>query len=103
MLYIGIERHKEPDCPGKDAEAIKKLASIFSKEYLAKKNVKIVDGFIDHSCMLQSTADHLCAFIFESDLPAQALADVFKPLTLEVRPMIRWQGIESKLKQMKMS
>ena len=103
MLYIGIERHKEEDCPGKDPETMKKLASRFSKANLSKKNVKIVDGFVDHSCMLQTTEDHMCAFILESDLPASSLSEMFKPLTLEIRPIIRWQGFESKIRQTKLA
>lgn len=103
MLYIAIDRHKDQDCPGRDPEAMKKLASRFSKAYLSKKNVKIIDGFIDHSCMLQTTDDHMCAFVIESDLPPSTLSEMFRPLILEVWSVVRWQGFESKIKQTKLA
>jgi hypothetical protein len=99
MLYIVSDRHKGQACPGKDPELMKKLALTFSKSNLTKKNIKIIDGFVDHSCMLQTGRDHLCIFIIESNLPPSALSEIFKPLVVEVNSVIRWQGFQSKIKQ----
>src|SRR5687767_5162790 len=100
MLYIVSDRHKADECPGKDPELLKVLASKFSKTNLSKKNIKIIDGFVDHSCVLQTGQNHLCMFIVEANSPS-ALTEIFKPLQVEVNPAIRWQGFESKIKQAK--
>ena len=101
MLYIVSDRHEADDCPGKDPELLKVLASKFSKANLSKKNIKIIDGFVDHSCVLQTGPNHLCVFIAEANSPS-ALIEIFKPLKVEVNPAIRWQGFDSKIKQAKM-
>jgi hypothetical protein len=100
MLYIVSDRHKAEQCPGKDPELLKVLASKFSKANLSKNNIKIIDGYVDHSCMLQSGPDHLCVFIAEANSPS-ILAEIFKPLEVEVRSALRWQGFDSKVKQPK--
>lgn len=51
--YVLSHTHKGVDCPGKDPELMKELAAKFSKDNLAKKNVNILDVFVDQSCMLQ--------------------------------------------------
>ena len=100
MLYIVSERHKAEKCPGKDPELLKLLASKVSKANFSKNNIKIVDAFVDHSCMLQTGPDHLCVFIVEADSSSN-LSEMFKPLEVEVRSAVRWQGFESKVKQAK--
>jgi hypothetical protein len=96
------ERHKGADCPGKDPEFLRILASKLSKPNQAKKNIKIIDGYVDHSCVLQTGQDHVCIFIAEANSPT-ALTEIFKPLKVEVSPTVRWQqGFESKIKQAKM-
>lgn len=101
MLYIVSERHKADECPGKDPEVLKDLATRLSKTNLSKKNVKIIDGYVDHSCVLQTGQDHLCIFIAEAT-SQPALMEIFKPLKVEVNPAIRWQGFDAKIKQAKM-
>jgi hypothetical protein len=51
-MYLLSHTHRGINCPGKDPEMMKELATKFSKENLAKKNVKILDVFVDQSCML---------------------------------------------------
>jgi len=102
MLYIVSDRHNANECPGKDPQLLKVLASRFSKTNLSKRNIKIIDGYVDHSCVLQTGQDHLCVFIVEANSPS-ALIEVFKPLQVEVNPAIRWQGFESKIKQAKIA
>jgi hypothetical protein len=101
MLYLVSERHRAEQCPGKDPELLKVLASRISKASLSKKNVKLIDAFIDHSCMLQTGPDHLCVFIVEANSTPAILSEIFKPLEVEVRPAVRWQGYDSKVKQAK--
>jgi hypothetical protein len=103
MLYIVSDRHKDQACPGKDPELMKKMALTFSKANLTKKNIKMIDGFIDHDCVPQTGRDHLCLFIVESDLEPSALSEIFKPMMVEVKSAIRWQGFESKIKQTKIA
>ena len=103
MLYIVSDRHKDQACPGKDPELMKKMALTFSKANLTKKNINMIDGFIDHDCVLQTGRDHLCLFIVESDLEPSALSEIFKPMMVEVKSAIRWQGFESKIKQTKIA
>jgi hypothetical protein len=103
MLYIVSDRHKDQACPGKDPELMKKMALTFSKANLTKKNIKMIDGFIDHDCVLQTGRDHLCLFIVESDLEPSALSEIFKPMMVEVKSAIRWQGFESKIKHTKIA
>lgn len=100
MLYLVSDRHKAEQCPGKDPELLKVLASKVSKASLLKKNIKIIDGFVDHSCMLQTGPDHFCVFIVEANSSSN-LSELFKPLEVEVRPAVRWQGFDSKVKQAK--
>jgi hypothetical protein len=103
LLYLVSERHKGVDCPGKDAEFLRVLASKLSKPNQAKKSIKIIDGFVDHSCVLQTGRDHVCIFIAEANSPS-ALVEMFKPLNVEVTPTVRWQqGFESKIKQTKIA
>lgn len=89
-MYVLSHTHKGVDCPGKDPDLMKELASTISKENLSKKNVKILDVFVDQSCMLQQTnRDHLCLFVVESENAAD-LPQLFSPMQIDVRPMIRW-------------
>lgn len=96
-LYLLSHTHRGIDCPGKDPEMMKELATKFSKENLAKKNVKILDVFVDQSCMLQQTSkDHLCLFVVESE-DGSDLPQLFTPMKIEdVRPMIRWPNFPQK-------
>lgn len=96
-MYILSHIHKGIDCPGKDPEMMKELATKFSKENLAKKNIKILDVFVDQSCMLQQTSkDHLCLFVVESESGSE-LPQLFTPMQIEdIRPMIRWPNFPQK-------
>ena len=90
-MYVLSYSHKGVDCPGKEPEMMKEWANKFSKENLAKKSVKILDVFIDQSCMLQQTdKDHVCLFVVESE-SASDLPQLLSPMQIrDVRPMIRW-------------
>gem|GEM_PF-5826769 len=99
MLYLVSERHKGAECPGKDPEFLQAFASKMSKSNQAKRNIKIVDGYVDHSCILQTGQDHVCIFIAEAISP-NSLIEFFKPLKVEVSPTVRWeQRFDSKMKQ----
>jgi hypothetical protein len=94
--YVLSHTHKGVDCPGKDPELMKELAAKFSKDNLAKKNVNILDVFVDQSCMLQQTSkDHMCLFVVESE-SASDLPQLFSPMQIDVRPMIRWRNFPQK-------
>src|ERR687892_569073 len=91
-MYVLTHIHKGVDCPGKDPELMKQLAVKFSKENLARKNVNMLDVFVDQSCMLQQTnKDHVCLFVVESE-SASDLPQLFSPMQIDVRPMIRWRN-----------
>jgi hypothetical protein len=90
-MYVLSDIHKGVDCPGKDPEMMKALAIKFSKDNLAKKNVKVLDVFVDQSCTLQQTnKDHMCLYVVEAE-SASDLPQLFSPMQIrDVRPMIRW-------------
>jgi hypothetical protein len=95
-MYVLTHIHKGVDCPGKDPELMKQLAVKFSKENLARKNVNMLDVFVDQSCMLQQTnKDHVCLFVVESE-SASDLPQLFSPMQIDVRPMIRWRNFPQK-------
>ena len=96
-MYVLSHNHKGINCPGKNPEMMKELAAKFSKENLAKKNVRILDVFVDQSCMLQQTnKNHVCLFVVESE-SASDLPRLFSPMQIEdVRPMIRWPNFPQK-------
>jgi hypothetical protein len=90
MMYVLSNTHRGADCPGRDPDMMKDLASKFSKENLSKKKVRMLDVYVDQSCMLQQTnKDHVCLFVVESE-SASELHQLFSPMQIEVRPMIRW-------------
>lgn len=96
-MYLLSHKHRGVDCPGKNPEMMKELAIKFSKESLAKKNVSVVDVFVDQSCMLQQTdKDHICLFLVDSDNGSE-LPQLFAPMQIDdVRPMIRWPSFPQK-------
>jgi hypothetical protein len=95
-IYVLSHTHKGANCPGKDPELMKELAAKFSNDNLAKKNVNILDVFVDQSCMLQQTnKDHMCLFVVESE-SASDLPQLFSPMEIDVTPMIRWRNFPQK-------
>jgi len=95
MLYIVSHTHAGLDCPGKDPDQMKELASKFSQDNLSNKSVKLLDVFVDQSCMLQTKKEHLCLFVVDAN-SSSVLSELFAPMHVEVRPMIRWQNFPSK-------
>jgi hypothetical protein len=95
MLYIVSHIHAGVDCPGKDPDQMNELATKFSHDNLSNKSVKLLDVFVDQSCMLQSKKEHLCLFVVDAD-SSSVLLELFEPMHVEVRPMIRWQNFPSK-------
>jgi hypothetical protein len=87
--------HAGVDCPGKDPDQMNELATKFSQGNLSNKNVKMLDVFVDQSCMLQTSKDHLCLFVVDAN-SSSVLSELFAPMQVEVRPMIRWQNFPSK-------
>jgi hypothetical protein len=58
--------------------------------------VNILDVFVDQSCMLQQTnKDHVCLFVVESE-SASDLPQLFSPMQIDIRPMIRWRNFPQK-------
>ncbi|MGH9977828.1 MAG: hypothetical protein ACRD8Z_18630 [Nitrososphaeraceae archaeon] len=94
MLYIVSDIHKAADCPGKDPVLMKEFATRFSEDNISSKNVKILDVYVDQSCMLQTNKDHLCLFVVEANSSAN-LSELFMPMKVEVRPMIKWRNFPS--------
>src|SRR5213593_4102763 len=97
MLYVASVRHKAEDCPGNDPELMKEIASKLSNKNLIKKNIQILDAFIDQSCFLQqsksSSQDHICTFVVE--VPSSSvLKELFAPFPVETTPSIKWQEIK---------
>jgi len=95
MLYIVSHNHTAVDCPGKDPDQMNELATKFSQDNLSNKSVKLLDVFVDLSCMLQTQKEHLCLFIVDAN-SSSVLSELFAPMRVEVRPMIRWQNFPSK-------
>jgi CDP-diacylglycerol pyrophosphatase len=96
MLYIASVRHKAAQCPGNDPDLMSEVAEKLSKANLLKKNIEIVDAFIDQACFLQqqkSNSEHVCTFVVETSSPPD-LADLFGPFQIEVTPSIKWQGLK---------
>jgi CDP-diacylglycerol pyrophosphatase len=96
MLYIASVRHKAAQCPGNDPDLMSEAAEKLSKANLLKKNIEIVDAFIDQACFLQqqkSNSEHVCTFVVETSSPPD-LADLFGPFQIEVTPSIKWQGLK---------
>jgi hypothetical protein len=94
MLYLVSDAHKADDCPGKDPDLMKEFATKFSEDNISKRNVKIIDVYVDQSCMLQTSKNHLCLFVVEAD-SSSTLTELFKPMKVEVRPMIKWKNFPS--------
>lgn len=95
-MYVLFHTHKAVDCPGKDPELMKQLAAKFTKDNLVKRNVSLLDVFVDQSCMLQqANKDHLCLFVVESE-SASDLPQLFSPMHMDIRPMIRWPNFPHK-------
>lgn len=96
MMYVLYHTHRGADCPGKDPNMMMELASKFSRESLSEKNVKMLDVFVDQSCMLQQTnRDHYCLFVVEAESSSN-LEQLFAPMRIDVRPMIRWPSFPLK-------
>lgn len=96
MMYVLYNTHRGADCPGKDPDMMKEMASKFSRENLAGKNIRMLDVFVDQSCMLQQTnRDHYCLFVVEAETPS-GLPQLFSPMQIDVRPMIRWPSFPLK-------
>lgn len=94
MLYVVSDIHKAVDCPGKDPDLMKEFATRFAVENISKRNVKILDVYVDQSCMLQTNKDHLCLFVVEAN-SSSGLSELFKPMKVEIRPMIKWRNFPS--------
>jgi hypothetical protein len=98
MLYVASVRHKLHDCPGKDPDLMREMASKLSNDNLSKKKIKILDAFIDQACFLQqaktsSNVDHVCTFIV--DVPSTSiLTQLFAPFPVETTPCIKWQEVK---------
>lgn len=95
LLYIVSHSHEATECPGKDPKFLKEFASRFSPDNLIAKEIKMEDVFIDQSCMIQTNKDHLCLFVIEAD-SSSILSDLFAPMEVEIKPMIRWQNFPSR-------
>jgi CDP-diacylglycerol pyrophosphatase len=96
MIYIASVRHKAAQCPGNDPDLMSEAAEKLSKANLLKKNIEIVDAFIDQSCFLQQqkpNSEHVCTFVLETS-SSPDLTDLFTPFQIEVTPSIKWQGLE---------
>jgi hypothetical protein len=94
MLYIVSDTHKVTDCPGKNPVFMKEFAIRFSEDNVSRKNVKILDVYVDQSCMLQTNKDHLCLFVVEANSSSN-ISELFMPMKVEVRPMIKWRNFPS--------
>jgi len=95
MLYVASVRHKANECPGSDPDLMNEVAKKLSSENLAKKNMKILDAFVDQSCFFQEpksadNSDHVCTFVM--DVPSPSLvAELFAPFPVESTPSVKWQ------------
>ena len=63
MLYIASVRHKAAQCPGNDPDLMSEAAEKLSKANLLKKNIEIVDAFIDEHAFSNSRSRILNMFV----------------------------------------
>jgi hypothetical protein len=99
MLYMVSLLHGYNECPGSDPSSLKNLASTFAPENLSMKNIRILDAYIDRSCIMETTEkDHLSTFIIETESPTTAIIELFRPMNVQIRPVLNWQSFQSKIK-----
>ncbi len=96
MFFSLIFAHSPNDCPAVHKSKMEEFTRLLSPENLSKRQVRLLDGYVDKLCLAPEDKDHFSYFVFEADSEQkmseleQSVRELFKPANVELRVVQRW-------------